>query len=106
MDDSVLDSSDVDIQCVVSCGNASETIMLSLNRILKPSRTITIDKPITITGFHEDVPTSEGIYPAAEKKTVITCPEGSDQGIFDIKYKDPHFDFPTIHTLFSVGVVE
>jgi len=92
LDDSALDSNVVDIQCIVECANASETVMLPTNGTLIPNGTITIDKPLTITGFYESVPISEDTYPSTESKAAISCPEGSDQGIFNIQYKDLAFD--------------
>jgi len=106
VDDSVLDRGDIDIQCVVSCASASETVMLSSNRILALSRTITVNKPLTVTGFHEGKTTNKGVYPAAEKTIVINCPVAPDQGVFDIRYNDLLFDLLIVHILFYVGVVE
>jgi len=101
LNDAAVDSGAVDIQCIVECANSFDTIMLPTNGVLKPNETIKIDKPLTITGFHEGVRTNEGTYPAAENKTVISCPEGSSKGIFDIQCKDPF----SIRLLFTLSLL-
>eukprot|EP00210_Caulerpa_lentillifera_P007460 g7130.t1 len=69
----------------MDCAEASHTIMLSSNNTIQLKSTIVINKPITISGFHEEVDMSDDTYPAAEKKTVITCPNSTTQGIFNVK---------------------
>eukprot|EP00210_Caulerpa_lentillifera_P007462 g7132.t1 len=60
--------------------------MLSNNGIIQPESTIIIDKPITISGFHDqELGASDDTYPASKKKTVVTCPKNTTQGIFNIK---------------------
>eukprot|EP00210_Caulerpa_lentillifera_P007463 g7133.t1 len=73
------------IQCAVDCAKDSDTIMLSNNGTIQPENTIIINKSITMSGFHEEVDMFDDTYPAAKKKTVITCPKNTTQGIFNIK---------------------
>eukprot|EP00210_Caulerpa_lentillifera_P007465 g7135.t1 len=59
--------------------------MLSTEYTIQPESTITINKSIIISGFHDQVVDQfDGTYPAAQNKAVITCPKNTSQGIFHI----------------------
>eukprot|EP00210_Caulerpa_lentillifera_P007464 g7134.t1 len=73
------------IQCVVDCAEDSDTIILSTEYTIQPESTITINKSITISGFHDqEVDTFNDTYPTEQNKAVITCPDNATQGIFNI----------------------
>eukprot|EP00210_Caulerpa_lentillifera_P007457 g7127.t1 len=60
--------------------------MLSTESTIQLQSTIVINKPITISSFHdEEVGSSYDTYPAAKRKTTITCPDNANEGIFSIK---------------------
>eukprot|EP00210_Caulerpa_lentillifera_P007466 g7136.t1 len=85
MNDSAISLSNVNIQCAVDCAEDSDTIILSTEYTIQPESTITINKSITISGFHDqEVDTFNDTYPMAQNKAVITCPDNPTQGIFNV----------------------
>ena len=85
LDAADLDDIDNDIQAIIDCTQAEDTVLLTTTKAIRPASRVTLPWPLTVSA---SVPSAElssdGVFPRAENRTTFRCP-GENQGVFLVR---------------------
>jgi len=74
IDDGALANLDDDVQAIINCTSAGDTILIRTKNTITPRATLTIPWNITLSGYLENILFRNGTIQEATNKARITCP--------------------------------
>ena len=84
LDAADLDDIDNDIQAIIDCTLAEDTVLLTTTKAIRPASRVTLPWPLTVSASVPSVGLSDGVFPRAENRTTFRCP-GENQGVFLVR---------------------
>ena len=93
--DAVLDEINSDIQRIIDCTNAGDTLLFDVTKTIKPSAPIIVSRPLTLSAYVENPKLEGGAFPRAADRTAFTCPR-ENEGLLSIRWSAP--DSSPVHS--------
>lgn len=84
IDDDALDAIGNDVQTVVNCTQAGDSVFFNVSGTITPASPITIPWRLRLSAYVENANLVDGVFPQTQGKTIFRCPR-ENKGIFIIR---------------------